>query len=36
MRFNLFPGGYIGVYDVKAGSGWRQLTAEEVRTDTKL
>jgi hypothetical protein len=27
--FKLLPGGYIGVYDVKSGSGWTQLTAEE-------
>lgn len=27
--FKLLPGGYIGVYDVRSGSGWRQLTAEE-------
>jgi hypothetical protein len=27
--FKLLPGGYIGVYDVTGGSGWRQLTAEE-------
>ncbi len=26
--FGLLAGGYIGVYDVKAGGGWRQLTAE--------
>lgn len=24
----LLPGGYIGVYDVASGAGWRQLTAE--------
>lgn len=23
--FDLLPGGYIGVYDVKSGSGWRQM-----------
>jgi hypothetical protein len=23
-------GGYIGIYDVKSGSGWTQLTAEKV------
>ncbi len=28
--FHLLPGGYMGIYDVKTGSGWRQLTAEKV------
>jgi hypothetical protein len=27
--FKLLPGGYIGVYDVRRGTGWHQLTAEE-------
>ena len=26
--FELLPGGYIGVFDVTAGTGWHQLTAE--------
>ncbi|HZC80161.1 MAG TPA: hypothetical protein VE222_00330 [Nitrospiraceae bacterium] len=26
--FELLKGGYIGVYDVKAGGGWHQITAE--------
>ncbi|GAB0108638.1 hypothetical protein JMUB6875_76740 [Nocardia sp. JMUB6875] len=26
--FQLLPGGYIGVYDIRGGSGWHQLTAE--------
>lgn len=26
--FQLLPGGYIGIFDVSAGSGWQQLTAE--------
>lgn len=26
--FQLLKGGYIGVYDVKAGEGWHQITAE--------
>lgn len=26
--FELLPGGYIGVFDVKSGSGWHQITAE--------
>ena len=26
--FQLLPGGYIGVFDVGAGTGWHQLTAE--------
>ncbi len=26
--FQLLPGGYIGVFDVGAGSGWTQITAE--------
>ena len=26
--FQLLKGGYIGVYDVKSGSGWTQITAE--------
>lgn len=28
--FQLLSGGYIGIYDVKSGSGWTQLTAERV------
>lgn len=28
--FQLLKGGYIGVYDVNAGGGWTQLTADEV------
>jgi len=28
--FQLLKGGYIGIYDVKSGSGWTQLTAEKV------
>jgi hypothetical protein len=28
--FALLPGGYIGVFDVTAGTGWSQKTAEEV------
>ncbi len=27
--FQLLPGGYIGIYDVNSGSGWKQLTAEK-------
>lgn len=27
--FKLLAGGYIGIYDVRRGSGWHQLTAEE-------
>lgn len=26
----LLPGGYIGVFDVKKGGGWTQITAQEV------
>jgi len=26
--FELLKGGYIGVYDIKAGGGWHQITAE--------
>ena len=26
--FDLIKGGYIGLYDVKSGGGWRQITAE--------
>jgi len=26
--FDLLPGGYIGVFDVRAGTGWQQLTAD--------
>lgn len=26
--FELLPGGYIGVYDVRGGSGWQQLLAD--------
>ncbi|BAW09295.1 hypothetical protein NS14008_28300 [Nocardia seriolae] len=26
--FQLLPGGYIGVFDIRGGSGWHQLTAE--------
>lgn len=28
--FQLLSGGYIGVYDVKSGSGWTQVTAEKT------
>ncbi|HZP94147.1 MAG TPA: hypothetical protein VFB20_14890 [Burkholderiales bacterium] len=28
--FELLKGGYIGVYDVRSGSGWTQLTAEKI------
>jgi hypothetical protein len=28
--FQLLSGGYIGVYDILQGSGWKQLTAERV------
>ena len=28
--FTLLPGGYIGVYDVKVGGGWTQLTAQHA------
>jgi hypothetical protein len=31
----LLPGGYIGVFDVTAGSGWRQQTAEKRPTSMK-
>ena len=31
--FQLLPGGYIGVYDAKTGSGWTQLTAEGHAAD---
>lgn len=27
--FQLLSGGYIGIYDVTSGSGWKQLTAEK-------
>jgi len=27
--FHLLSGGYIGIYDVTSGSGWKQLTAEK-------
>lgn len=27
--FQLLPGGYIGVFDVSAGTGWTQLTADK-------
>ncbi|HKJ34293.1 MAG TPA: hypothetical protein VKA34_20875 [Balneolales bacterium] len=27
--FQLLKGGYIGVYDVNSGSGWKQITADE-------
>jgi len=27
--FQLLSGGYIGIYDVNSGSGWKQLTAEK-------
>jgi hypothetical protein len=26
--FDLLPGGYIGVFDVRSGTGWHQITAE--------
>jgi hypothetical protein len=29
--FQLLPGGYIGTFDVTAGTGWQQTTAEEDR-----
>ena len=25
----LLPGGYIGVYNISAGNGWQQLTAQQ-------
>ncbi len=28
--FQLLSGGYIGVYDIKSGSGWKQVTAEKA------
>ena len=28
--FQLLAGGYIGVYDIKSGSGWKQQTAEKI------
>lgn len=28
--FQLLAGGYIGVYDVRSGSGWSQITADRV------
>jgi hypothetical protein len=28
--FHLLEGGYIGVFDVRSGTGWHQLTAEET------
>ncbi|MBI3447427.1 MAG: hypothetical protein HY049_00700 [Acidobacteria bacterium] len=28
--FKLVKGGYIGVYDVRSGSGWTQVTAEKI------
>ncbi|MFD6352309.1 hypothetical protein [Nocardia tengchongensis] len=28
--FELLPGGYIGVFDIRSGSGWHQLTAEST------
>jgi hypothetical protein len=30
--FELLSGGYIGVYDILAGSGWSQITAEQAPT----
>jgi len=32
--FQLLSGGYIGVYNVTAGSGWQQQTADKKLTDT--
>lgn len=32
--FQLLPGGYIGVFDITAGSGWHQVTAEKTPTTT--
>src|SRR5690348_8861092 len=29
--FDLLPGGYIGIFDVTAGTGWTQLTAAHAR-----
>jgi len=26
----LLPGGYVGIYDLKSGGGWTQLTAEKT------
>jgi hypothetical protein len=31
--FDLLTGGYIGVFDVRAGTGWHQLTANRERLD---
>lgn len=31
--FQLLPGGYISVYDIKTGSGWKQIDAELARPD---
>ncbi len=28
--FQLLPGGYIGIYDITAGTGWTQLTADKL------
>ncbi len=32
----LLKGGYIGVFNISSGSGWTQITAEEMPTNTKL
>jgi hypothetical protein len=34
--FQLLPGGYIGTYDVTAGGGWHQVTAQEGPYGHKL
>jgi hypothetical protein len=34
--FELLPGGYIGVFDVRSGTGWHQLTAEQGPFSHKL
>ena len=31
--FSLLPGGYIGVYDIAAGTGWQQITKDLRKTD---
>ena len=28
--FQILSGGYIGVYDIKSGTGWKQITAEKI------
>src|SRR5204863_9522392 len=33
--FQLLPGGYIGVFDVKGGSGWQQLTHDKVNAKAR-